>query len=148
MSPQLHSLSKIWSAVLRECPLPPRACLFRTTEGENVERVRRYGTDRFGLDRPRGCARPPWTAADWAAHGFRGRWRPFVDVIYASTVADIERSLSGRGSSALIKIPDTIEAHLVIYRAAAFVPVHEGQYAFIDPARRVDAVLRILKVGG
>ncbi len=148
MPTQLHSLSTIWSAVARASPLPLGACLFRTTEGHHAETVRMHGTDRYGLDRPLGCTAPPWTPAEWSRFGYRGPWRPFVDVVYASTAEEIEASLKGVGSSALLKIPETVDAHVIVYRADAFVPVHRGQYAFVDASRRARAVLRIIATPG
>lgn len=139
---QLRSLSAIWSEARRRCPLPVVECLFRLTEGEALPTVMRHGTDRHGLDRPRGCTAPPWGPADWEREGYRGRFRPFVDVIFASTAEEIDDSLAGRRpSSAVLKIPVTTDPHLLVYRAADFTPVHDGQYAFRDPTQRCAALL-------
>lgn len=143
MTSQVRSLSAIWSALRARCPLPVADCLFRITEGRNVSRVRRGGTDRHGLDRPEGCVEPPWTAVEWRQHGYSGPFRPFVDVIYASTAAEIEASLAGQGTSALSKIPQTAQPHVIVYRADAFSAVHTGQYAFRVPGDRRAAVVAI-----
>jgi len=146
MSAQLRHLSTIWSALCRQCPDRPTAYLYRLTEGHYAERVRLHGTDRFGLDRPVGCSDPPWTAADWRRLGYAGPFRPFADVIYASTVAEIEASIAGKGSSALAKIAVTAQPYVIVYRADALVSVGKGQYAFVDAARRRDAVVTVVSV--
>lgn len=117
------------------CPAPPAACLFRITEGFNVETARRHGTDRFGRDR----------AMDWRGH--RGPPRAFVDVVFASTAAEIEAALaSGAGGTALHKVPITPDPHWLVYRMADLERVHDRQYAFRDPARRRAALLAVLRV--
>lgn len=146
VSTQVPALSTIWSTMVHRCPLPVERCLFRITEGDHVERVRRHGTDRYGLDRPVGCTAPPWTAVEWRRFGYWGPWRPFADVIYASTAAEVEASVRGAGHSALLKIPETEAPHVLIYRADAFVPVHDGQYAFRDPSRRLAALLGVVRI--
>lgn len=116
--------------------------LFRITEGRHLPRVLQHGTDRFGLDRPPWATAPPWGPADWIQAGYRGRFRRFADVIFASTAAQIDDSLAGRrSSSALLKIPVTDDPHLLVYRAADFVAVHDAQYAFRDAARRRAALV-------
>lgn len=148
MSAQVPVLATIWSSIIERCPLAVERCLFRITDGHLVDRVRAHGTDRHGLDRPTGCNEPPWTAAEWRRFGYRGPWRPFADVIYASTSAEVEASVRGDGHSALLKIPITSGPHVLVYRADAFVSVHDGQYAFRDPTRRREALLDIVDVSG
>lgn len=141
MSDPLETLRAVWRAICADLPAPAGACLFRSTEGFNVEVVSRHGTDRHGRDR----------AMHWATRGYHGRPRAFAEVIFASTAAEVEASLTGaRDRSALLKVPDTPDAHLLVYRADALDAVHDDQYAFrgspraallaiyaLDPVRRL-----------
>jgi hypothetical protein len=143
MHEAVDGLRTVWTAVLAALPEAAEGCLFRSTEGYNVETVRRHGTDRFGRDQ----------AMHWSERGYRGAPRRFAEVIFASTAAEVEASLCGaRDRSALLKVPETPAAHLLVYRADAFERVHDDQYAFceadhraalvaifaLDPVRRVD----------
>lgn len=125
--PDQTALAACWRAVLAECPAPPIECLFRITEGFNVETVMKHGTDRHGRDRE----------MDWRARGYRGAPRAFVDVIYASTAAEIEAALGGEAlPNALGKRAQTPDPHLLVYRAADLEPVHAQRYAFRGLDRR------------
>lgn len=127
----LEALRAMWSAVLAALPIAPDRCLFRSTEGYNVATVLRHGTDRHGRD----------AEMHWQTRGYRGPPRRFAEVVYASTAAEVEASLIGaRASSALIKVPDTPDAHLLVYRADALAAVHDSQYAFCEPDLRAALV--------
>lgn len=141
MRDAIEALQVVWRTICDDLPVPPAACLFRSTEGYNLDVVCRHGTDRHGRDRP----------MSWAARGYRGPPRAFAEVVFASTAAEVDASLTGaRDRSALLKVPDTPRAHLLVYRADALEAVHTDQYAFIgspraallavyalDPVRRV-----------
>jgi len=111
-------------AALARQGLAARDCLFRSTEGFNLNAVLAHGTDRHGREQAGFCE-------GWAAGGYRGPPRPFDRVIFASTAAEIARQLrTGEGDTALSKCPDTEGAVLLVYRRADLVRVHRRQYAF------------------
>lgn len=135
--PDSSPLAACWRAVCAACPELPARCLFRITEGFNVPLVLRHGTDRYGRDRP----------MQWRARGYRGRPRPFVDVLFASTAAEIDAGLAGApGPTALGKRAITPDPHLLVYRAADLERVHTRQYAFKGPDRRA-ALLAVFALG-
>lgn len=114
-------------AALRGLEVEPATCLFRSTEGFNVATVEAFGTDRWGRTSPDFIER-------WASEGYRGPPRPFCDVVFASTAAEIEAHLAtGRGDTALSKCPGTPDAHMLVYRRRALRRVHTKQYAFVGP---------------
>lgn len=124
----------IWLRLQAAAPAPVAECVFRVTEGFNLPTVLAHGTDRHGRDR----------AMDWVRRGYRGRPRPFDQVIYGSTAEQVELSLTGSGSSALVKVAVTPSPHLLVYARAALEPVREKEWAFRGPPRA--ALLAVFSV--
>jgi len=120
---------------------PPPELLFRTTEGFNREAVLRHGTDRHGRpDRP----------LSWRERGYRGPERAWGELIFATPRQEVERRLAGRSPrpTALDKVPETTDAHVIVYDASCFERVRAKEYAIAPGASFLRALVALYRVEG
>lgn len=96
--------------------------VYRVTEGMNVPAVLAHGTDRWGR---------PERELNWGERGYSGTPRPWSELVYVSTDAQVAASLSGPDgpSSAFRKVDLSPDPHVVVYRADAFERVRDRELA-------------------
>lgn len=123
---------------LKEHGIQPNNMLYRASEQEVLESILRYGTDRAGFPEKK----------IWAGSEEYGRAILHEDVIFATTEAEIRRGEQPGSDyqTSLKKFAIIEKPLLLVYDMIQFEKLKEKQYRFIQPAKKLDALLAILIV--
>ena len=104
-------------------PHPAGQLLFRITEGFNRTLVLKHGTDRHGR---------PDKALNWHQRGYSGAERRWGELIYASTVAQVQAAFNQNPPGATCcfdKLPTTPNPIVLVYDRECFEQVREREHA-------------------
>jgi hypothetical protein len=117
--------------------LEEAACLFRSSEAKERERILTYGTDRGGY-----AIKKLWDYADETGLNFLHE-----EVIIATTAEEIRRGeREPEFSSSFKKFIPEEKPLVLIYDVKAFEKIREKHYRFLDPDQKHSALLAIFDI--